>query len=387
VIVHGTAVAEQRVNPAPLGAADTSFGLGVLGAWCQAQPGQNLVFSPATLASALDMAYLGARGQAAQTMAQVLRLPASQGQPLLAAFQARTRDLGSLNGPGVTLDGYNQVWADPGLPLSATYLNSVATAFGAGVAQAPFSSSPQQAAGEVNQAVSAATHGKIPQLLSPGALSGVQWVLTAALYLKATWATPFSPGETATGSFAPADGAPVTADFMNGPGFTQSQAAGWTAVSLPYQGGTLAMTALLPPSGSGACALPSTATLATVEAELARGGTGTASVSIPKLDLTTSGDMSTVLKALGMEPALDSSADFTGLSARAGGIHFVQQAATLQMTETGTTAAAAAAVGGVGAAAPSPRQVVFNRPYLLVVSAATTGEPLFMVKVANPAAH
>jgi serpin B len=385
--VHGTAVAEQYTNPAPFGAADTAFGLNVLGTWCQSAQGQNLVFSPATLASALDMAYLGAHGQAAQAMAEALHLPASQGQALLAGLQARTHDLSGLTGPGVTLNGYNQVWTDPGLPLTATYLNSVETAFGAGVAQAPFTSNPQQAAGEVNQGVSDATHGKIPQLVSPSTLQGVQWVLASALYMNATWATPFSSSETQPGSFTPADGSPVSVDFMNGEGFSDAQASGWTAVSLPYQGGTLAMTALLPPAGSGDCTVPDPATFAGIEAELAGNGSGTATISIPKLNLATSGDMSTVLKGLGLGPAFDSSADFTGLSAKAGAIGSVQQAATLQMAENGTTAAAAVAVEGVGAAAPAPNvdHVVFDRPYLLVVSAASTGEPLFMVSVANPA--
>ena len=38
---------------------------------------------------------------------------------------------------------------------------------------------------------------------------------------------------------------------MNGNGFRYASADGWTAVSLPYKGGKLTMTALLPPSGPG----------------------------------------------------------------------------------------------------------------------------------------
>jgi len=34
--------------------------------------------------------------------------------------------------------------------------------------------------------------------------------------------------------------------------------------------------------------------------------------------------------------------------------------------------------------APS-RMITFNRPYLLLVSAKATGEPLFLAEVANPA--
>jgi hypothetical protein len=34
----------------------------------------------------------------------------------------------------------------------------------------------------------------IPQLLAPGSLQDIGWVLTDALYLKAAWASPFQAG-------------------------------------------------------------------------------------------------------------------------------------------------------------------------------------------------
>ena len=69
------AAIEPAADPRPFAAADTAFGLDVLRAWCAQYPGQNLVFSPSTLASALGLAYLGARGATATAMATVLHLP------------------------------------------------------------------------------------------------------------------------------------------------------------------------------------------------------------------------------------------------------------------------------------------------------------------------
>src|SRR6516165_7447504 len=82
VRTRGVAATEPAVNPAPFGAADTAFGLDVLRAWCAQYPGRNLVFSPSTLASALGMAYQGARGATADLMARVLHLPAASGPAL-----------------------------------------------------------------------------------------------------------------------------------------------------------------------------------------------------------------------------------------------------------------------------------------------------------------
>jgi serine protease inhibitor len=390
--VRGVAAVEPAANPRPLGAADTAFGLDVLRAWCAQYPQQNLVFSPSTLASALGMAYLGARGATARIMAGVLDLPTS-GAALAAELQARTKALGDLQTPGVTLAASDNVWADPTLPLQRGYLNAVATGYGAGVTPAPFSSDPQAAANEINRSISQATHGHITQIVSPAMLTQIGWVLTSALYMKAAWATPFDPSRTLPGPFTPAGGRPVSAKYMNGGGYTFAASAGWQAVSLPYKGGKLTMTALLPPSGAGSCALPSQAALRTIASALGgpAGGADTVQVSLPKVNLDTSGatgDMNSVLKALGMGQAFTSSADFLGLSSQACCIGFVQQAATLQVSEKGTVGAAAAAVGITAAAAIAapPRTVVFNRPYLMLVTDTATGEPLFMAKVADPTA-
>jgi serpin B len=391
-MVHGVAAAEPAVSPRPLAAADTGFGLDVMRAWCAENPGQNLVFSPSTLASALGLAYLGARGSTATAMARALDLPAASRAALEAELQARIAALGSLDGPGVTLAASDQVWADPTLKTLRSYLNAVATGYHAGVAQAPFSSDPAKAADEINQAISAATRGHISQLVNASMLADIGWVLTSALYLDAKWATPFDPGKTAPGPFTPTGAKPVTVKFMNGDNLPYATGGGWQAVSLPYQGGKLTMTALLPPTGSGSCALPSQASLTTITRSLDGSQAGLANVSLPKVNLDTSGatgDMKPALERLGMGVAFGPGADFTGLSPQACCIGFVQQAATLQVGEKGTVGAAAAAVGVVAAASMAPVQVVtvtFNRPYLLLITAKATGEPLFLARVDNPTA-
>jgi serpin B len=388
-MAHGVAAAEPAVSPQPLAAADTGFGLDVMRAWCAENPGQNLVFSPSTLASALGMAYLGARGSTAAAMARVLDLPATSRAALEAELQARTAALGSLDGPGVTLAASDQVWADPSVKTLGSYLNAVATGYHAGVAQAPFSTDPAKAADEINQAISAATRGHISQLVNAGMLDDIGWVLTSALYLDAKWDTPFDPSKTAPGPFTPAGAKPVTAKFMNGDDIAYAADAGWQAVSLPYQGGKLTMTALLPPAGSGSCALPSQASLATIAATLDGPRSGLADLSLPKVNLDTSGDtgdMKPALEQLGMGVAFGQNADFAALSPQACCIGFVQQAATLQVGEKGTVGSAAAAVGMVAASAmaPQPVTVTFNRPYLMLITAKATGEPLFLARVDNP---
>ena len=342
-------------------------------------------------------------------MARVLHLPAAGRSELLAGLRARSAALRGLSSPGVTVSASDQVWADPGLPLRAGYLNDVATGYDAGVAQVPLLSSPDRAAQEISQAVAAATRGHIPQLLPPGSLDGIAWVLTDALYLNAAWARPFQASETSSGPFTTATGQQVSARFMNGGGYRAATAGGWTAVSLPYRGGTLAMVALLPAPGAGSCAMPTAGTLAAMTTSLGAGGTarpgtgsatpgtgspavpggvsGRAAIALPKVDLSTQASMEDLLKTLGMGIAFSPEADFGGMSRQACCIGLVEHAATLQVGEKGTVASAATAVGIAPTAGMGGPVVDFDRPYLLLVTDTATGDALFAARVADPAAH
>jgi serpin B len=389
VVAHGVALREPLADPRPYGGADATFGLDTLGAWCRADPRANLVLSPSSLASGLGMAYLGARGGTAQAMAGVLHLPAADGQALEAGLQARAAALHGLDGPGVTVDTSDQVWTDPSLITLRSYLNAVATGYDAGVAQVPLLRRPDQAAQEINQAIAAATHGQIPQLLDPGSLLGIGWVLTDALYLKAAWASPFQASQTGPGPFTTASGRQVSVSFMNGGPFPSISAGGWTAVWLPYRGGRLAMMALLPPASPSGCALPTAAQLGTLTTRLAAGTANPAlarAIALPKVTVRDKISMKPLLAELGMGVAFTPAADFAGLSPQACCIALVEQAATLQVGEQGTVASAATAVGLEPTAARSgPPPVIFDRPYLMVVTDVATGEPLIMARVADPA--
>lgn len=391
-IARGVALDVPSADPRPYAAADTAFGLDLLGAWCAARPTANLVFSPSVLASALGMAYLGARGDTAAAMATVLHLPprAAGASPatsaLLAGLHARLSALRADDGPGVTLAASDQVWADPGLPPLPAYLNDVATGYDAGVSQAPFQQDPALAADQINAAVARDTRGQITKLVSADMLDNIGWVLTSALYLDAAWETPFDVNQTRPGPFTPAPGRTVTAQYMHDFSVRAAAAGGWTGVSLPYQGGRVAMLALLPPAGAGQCALPAAADLAAIAGGVGDSAAEQVAIGFPKVSIGSNARMDDELKRLGMRLAFTDSADFTALSRQAGKLGFVQQAATLKVGEKGTVAAAAAAVGVEPAAGHVVgREVDFDRPYLLLITDTGTGEPLFLAKVANPA--
>ncbi|MFL6078188.1 MAG: serpin family protein [Mycobacteriales bacterium] len=365
---------------ADFGRADTDFGLAVLRELQSKNATGNVVFSPTSLANGLGMAYLGARGQTATAMAAGLRLPAT-GQPLVAGLRDRTKALRALNADKVQVAVSDNVWADRGLPTEQAFLDALTTGYDAGLRRLDILSDPEGARAAVNDTIKQDTRGHIPDLLPAGALNGMGWVLTDAVYLKADWARPFEARATRDATFHTAAGGTVRTKFMNGSGtYGYAQAAGWTAVALPYAGGRLTMLALLPDRDGTVLdrAALDQVTGALTPASMA--------LALPKVDLRWRGELTPVLTALGMGPAFGAGADFTGVSNDAGKIGFVMHAATMAVDEKGTEASAATAVGlRATAIARAPElKVTFDRPYLLVVRDTTTGEPLFIARVTDP---
>jgi serine protease inhibitor len=385
--IRGVAAVEPAASPRPYAAGDLSFGLDLLHLLCTEQPDKNIVLSPASLATSLGLAYLGARGATARAIATVLHLPAASGGALLAGLQARERALGGLDGPGVTVAESSQVWSDPTLIPLRSYLNAAATGYDAGLRRVPLLTDPGAAAAQINAAIAAATRGHIRNLVSAPMLTGVGWVLTDALYLKALWATPLSPDQGTPGSFRTAAGPQVQAQYLTGGPFAAATIDGWTAVSLPYRGGRLAMDALLPPAAQGTGCPDAPATVISLLAASVAGNGAAAgpAVALPEADLSTQADLNSALGQLGMGIAFTPAADFTGLSPQAQNIGTVVHAATLRVDAQGTVASAATAVTLVPMAARvTTPQVSFDRPYLLLVTDTQTSEPLFLARVANP---
>ena len=133
--------------------------------------------------------------------------------------------------------------------------------------------------------------------------------------------------------------------------------------------------------------MPAATSLGVMTSLLASGWSGalTRSIAFPKAHLATHISMKPLLTSLGMGLAFSPAADFTGLSTQACCIGLVEQAATLGIGEKGTVASAATAVGTEATAGRVlPPQVRFNRPYLMLVTDSTTGEPLFLARVTDP---
>jgi serpin B len=353
------------------------------------------VFSPASVACALQMTLCGARGDTAAELARALHLDgpasASQGLRLLTAL------LGDVAARGhVTLRAPNTMWVQSGLALLPEFTARLRDAAAVAVHDTDFAAAPEAARTEINRVIAEQTAGKIADLLPPRSIDNLtRLVLASAVYLKAAWAQPFDEKATADAPFHPdgtdgpdgPDSPGMTVRMMRGTA-TRSYLSrdGYQAVLLPYVDGRLAMAVVLPDGPLDA-----------LRPVIAAGGLGgllagaarhQVTLSMPRFRLEADFDLVPVLQRLGVHLAFTGNADFGGITQDSGlRIGAVAHKAYVDVDERGTEAAAATAVTIRAAAAirmPPRVTMTVDRPFLFAIVDTTTWLPLFLGQVSHP---
>ena len=406
-------------GPTDLHAASTLVNAFAVDLLHESADGNNLVFSPTSIVTALAMARAGARGTTATEMDAVLHDRSLEA--LLAAVNALDVALAGRSGwvndqnedppvaREITLRSVNAAFGQAGYPLETNYLDTLAAQFGAGLRLVDFRADPDASRRLINAWVADRTEQRIKELLAgPTVDSSTRMVLVNAVYLKAPWESPFDPGDTRKGSFTRADGTKVSVPFMHlvssglGPTLPAATGKGWAAVRLPYLGQQLAMTIIVPDDLEAFEKTLTAARLAELT-QLSYEGSQKGvledrkvDLSLPRFSLASDLDLGETLATMGMPTAFDpTNADFTGIASpdRTGepGLHIAKviHQANIDVDEKGTEAAAATAVsmatGGPGDES-KPIVIRADRPFLFVLTDVPSGTVLFLGRVADPAA-
>lgn len=367
--------------------ADDALGLDLLGAETRQEQG-NVALSPVSVAIALQMVATGADGETATEMAKVLHLPdvAAAGP----AGQAATSGIAADDAPGsVTLHTANTLWTQQGAPLRPAFATGLAEHFGTTVHNADFAGDAEAARQAINQLVATQTEGKIPALFPPGSIDGnTELVLTNALYLAASWADKFDQDATTPAPFTTTAGSAVTVPTMHGDiAASYASGPGYQVVTLPYTGGKLGFSVLLPAPGSTTGALLNTLRGSGLASVLGAARPTPVVLSLPKFTIKSTMDISGVLAGLGMPIAFSSRANFDRIGGGDLSIQDVQHDVYVQVDENGTVAAAATGAAmalSAGMAVGSSVRVEVNRPFLFAITDLGTGLPLFLGRITQP---
>lgn len=362
----------------------------------EAEAGANLVFSPISVAFALAMATNGAVGPTLEELLGALGFGSVDElnvtlNDLGQALEARSgeRQFGPERKAEVTLDLANSLWGQRGLAFEQAFLDALAAFYGAGLQTVDYRVAAEAARVAINAWVAEATNDKITDLLAPGTLDETaRLVLVNAVYLKAPWLEPFPDDATAPGPFTLASGERVDVELMS---LAALQGAyvrgdGWTAVELPYLGGELAMTILVPDAGSWAA----------FEAGLSAEVLGAVVdgleqrkffLKLPRWQTRTRSPLVPMLQRLGVQLAFTDRADFSAMTKQEPLlISEVVQEAFIAVDEQGTEAAAATAVvmAATSAEAEPPPTLDVDRPFLYAIRDRQSQAVLFIGRVLDP---
>ena len=358
--------------------------------------GENVAYSPVSIAIALAMLRAGVQGESASQLDQLF---AVDGARLPSAMNATDRDLESMSGKvgdgddrKIALSLANALWVQKGLAWNRPFLETLAADYGTGVRALDFEQHPEEARDDINGWVGDQTHDKIPELIPPGMISrDTRLTLTNALYLKAPWTHEFTPLE--PGRFTTDGGATVSSARMQqmlDAGYQRGPT--WQSVRIPYAGGKLAMTLVVPDAGAMAGVGHELADPDAMATMLAPTQRRSVTLTMPRFDIDTKTTLNDALTSVGVTaPFAPPAGDFAPMSddPNVGELYVraVLHQATVTVDEQGTEAAAATAVVVDRSSAQlpvDPVTLVVDRPFYFAITTIDTGVPLFVGRILDP---
>lgn len=343
-------------------------------------PAENLFVSPLSLHMALGMLLNGAENETAAEILKALKMEGVSMADLNKAYQTLLNDMPVADSK-VSLGLANSVWYKNTFQVETDFTNVLKQSFNAEVTGLEFN---KAAIEKINKWASDKTNGKIKQVLDK--IDAVMFLLNA-LYFKGDWTAKFDSKNTIDKPFHLQTGTDRNVKMM----FTKSDFAlsgseKFTAVKLPYGNKQFEMTLLLPQNGSNITEVMNSITASQwskIKSDTVRTGIN---LGLPRFSLEYSKNLNGILQKMGIDKAFVNSAQFGKISkATAVKVDFVKQDTYLGIDEKGTEAAAVTSIGiVVTSAGPEPRDVIFDRPFGLIISEKTSNTILFMGRIMNP---
>ena len=359
----------------------------------------NLAFSPFSLATALAMTWGGARAETAAQMKKVLHL---EGTPE-GAFSIAGKLVTSLCDPRqeTVLRIANRLFGGKAYGFEPAYLDQVHNAFGAAIESLDFEHAAEDSRKHINQWVAGETQDRIKDLIPPdGIQPDTRLVITNAIYFLGDWRTPFLKEATNPADFYTQKAQTKKVLTMHQEEvFAFAATDGVKLLEMPYEGGALAMTLVLPDPIDGLEAVERRLSTKALDAWIAAMRSVRVRVSLPKFEIDPAESLALKdkLEALGMSLAFDrDKADFTGIANPPTPddrlcIGQVFHKAFVKLDEKGTEAAAATAVIAVAATAapqrsapPPPPEFKADHPFLFLLRDTRSGAILFIGRVLDP---
>jgi serpin B len=356
---------------------------------------QNLVFSPYSIATVLEMLYAGSAGLTQSQMSRVLHITQTP-SVLEEAVSHLTNGLANKNrhtGDDFTLNAANALWVQHDHPILPAFEKSMTTAYKGIIKAVDFKDKADFSRLQVNDWVKAQTQGKIVDLLSSQDVTrSTRLILVSALYMHAKWQSIFDSSLTQPMPFFPFPSRTLTVPMMSSTtnyGFQREK--NFSIVELPYaikeDSPKVAMYIVLPHETYGLQEVEKSINAQSL-LNLMRGlKKVNLTLTIPKFKITSTIGLKDLLEGMGLTDPFSSDANFSGIDGTKDlQVSNVLQKAFIAVDEKGTEAGVASAVTiGVKSILAEPSEILtVDHPFLFFIVDKVSGTYLFMGRVVMP---
>ncbi|KAM8953545.1 neuroserpin [Pelodytes ibericus] len=384
-VVYGTSVHDQTV---------TDLSVKLYHELRATKEDENIFFSPLSIAIAVGMVELGARGSSLKEIRHALgydRLKNGEEFTLL-------KDLSSMmtaQERHYVLSIANSLYLQNGFHISDKFIQLMKKYFKAEVENVDFSQGAT-VANHINTWVENHTNNRIHDLFfSEDFTELTKLVLVNAIYFKGNWKSQFRPENTRTFSFTKDDESEVQIPMMYQKGefyygeFTDgSNEAGGTyqVLEMPYEGDEISLMIILSRQEVPLATLEPLVKTSLIEEWANSVKKQKVEVYLPRFKVEEVVNLKEVLKRLGITEIFSRQADLSAISENKD--LFVDKAvhkSYLEINEEGSEAAAASGIANSRMAVLYP-QVIADHPFFFIIRNRKTGTVLFMGRVMHPEA-
>lgn len=360
----------------------------------QARTGQdNIVFSPLSVALALGMVELGARGESRDQIRRTVGfsqlLPGTEFSLLQNLTSALSEDEAHY-----VVRFANSLYLQEGASFSPEFVHLMRKFFRAQVETVDFSKSAAVAQ-HINHWVENHTESKIRELLSADDFSSLtRLTLVNAVYFRGSWKNQFRPENTRTFSFSRDDGSEVQtlmmyqqAEFYYGEFSDGSQEAGgvYQVLEMPYEGEDMSMMIVVPRQEVPLSTLEPIIKAPLLEEWANNVKKQKVEVYLPKFKVEQRIELKEVLQELGVSNIFTNNADLSGMTdGRDLYVSKAVQKSYLEVTEEGAEGAAGSGMIALTRTLVLYPQVMADHPFFFVIRNQRTGSILFMGRVMTP---
>ena len=350
---------------------------------------QNVVFSPFSIAPAMGMVEIGARGETEQQIATVFHFD-SNNPKLHAQMGQLQKNISALSDTSNQISITNRVWVEKSYKASCKYKRGLKKLYSAIIGATNFIESPEQSRTDINKTIEVDTKNHIKNLLPEGSIDdNTRMVLTNAIYFKGNWDVSFDPKQTRDNDFTLSSGEKIKCPTMYAKDqFKTFEGKTYKALQMNYKDKKLSMLVLLPNEDVKMAEFESSLSYNLFKTTVdGLAGDNDIKVYLPKFKIESATiQLKEALSKMGMPLAFSNQADFSGMTKKNDlKIGNVYHKAFIEVSEEGTTAAAATAVSMVMKTAFVPQNLfVVNRPFVYILMDNTSQTILFMGKVERP---